>query len=572
MMIELITSLSGYFIIACTLEGWGSIPLFRASTQRQVSFFSSNIWLGWCYVLILAQLWHFFLPISWKTSLSVMVIGLCSFIFSKRKLLLTVTENGHGWGVFAMKMTVLVGLVSLITWRAMLSPTLYDSGLYHFTAIRWLNEYPLVPGLGNLHTRLAFNQSFFCYPALLNVYPYFMKGANVAVSSLLIFVLAESLHLCWLSISTGLKKIIYSRLFLQLFLPILLLTPLKWSLSSPAPDYASFLVQIILMYHFLKFLEAASDSREEGYEIHFIIIIALTLITLKLSNAAFSLVLVLSMVSGKIFKSRKVTLQAGKNFLSQLAYMVFLAGGIIIIWCARGAMISGYPLYPSSFAALDVDWKVPWYKITSDRRWIYSWARQPQKYPKEVLRSWQWLKPWLKRHKKSANVAYPFYIFCVALMINVVMIVVTGIRRKIWPDFSCWMGIIPCLAGIGFWFFTAPDPRFVGSLVWISSFLALLPLSFYLPLESIKYGTIILLLLSVIAGRDLYLTFPTFRFEKIREVSCKEFTTESGLTVYVPLNTDLCWDSPLPCSPYSKDSLHLRGHKITSGFRIIPVE
>jgi hypothetical protein len=34
--------------------------------------------------------------------------------------------------------------------------------------------------------------------------------------------------------------------------------------------------------------------------------------------------------------------------------------------------------------------------------------------------------------------------------------------------------------------------------------------------------------------------------------------TTSGLTVYVPVETNQCWDAPLPCSPYFLDTLHLR--------------
>ena len=90
----------------------------------------------------------------------------------------------------------LVLLVITTIWIAILSmssPTIFDDGLYHFNSIRWLNEYPIVLGLGNLHSRLAFNQSFFAYVAYLNIYPVFNHGYNLANSFLWLVLLAECL-------------------------------------------------------------------------------------------------------------------------------------------------------------------------------------------------------------------------------------------------------------------------------------------------------------------------------------------------------------------------------------------
>ena len=54
----------------------------------------------------------------------------------------------------------------------------YDSDLYHAQSIRWLEEYGIVKGLGNIHVRFAYNSSFFALSAL-----YSMK-----------FLLKQSLH------------------------------------------------------------------------------------------------------------------------------------------------------------------------------------------------------------------------------------------------------------------------------------------------------------------------------------------------------------------------------------------
>ena len=47
--------------------------------------------------------------------------------------------------------------------------TEYDTGLYHAQSILWLKQFPVVPGLGNLHGRLAFNPMFFPISALFTI-------------------------------------------------------------------------------------------------------------------------------------------------------------------------------------------------------------------------------------------------------------------------------------------------------------------------------------------------------------------------------------------------------------------
>lgn len=51
---------------------------------------------------------------------------------------------------------LLVYISSGSTWH-------YDTDLYHAQAIRWIEEFGAVKGLGNLHNRFAYNSAFFAY-------------------------------------------------------------------------------------------------------------------------------------------------------------------------------------------------------------------------------------------------------------------------------------------------------------------------------------------------------------------------------------------------------------------------
>ena len=48
-------------------------------------------------------------------------------------------------------------------------PWHYDTGLYHAQAIRWIEEYGVVPGLGNLQMRFAYNSAFMSLQALFSL-------------------------------------------------------------------------------------------------------------------------------------------------------------------------------------------------------------------------------------------------------------------------------------------------------------------------------------------------------------------------------------------------------------------
>ena len=55
-----------------------------------------------------------------------------------------------------------------------------DSVGYHLSNIKWVNEYPIVGGLGNLVTGFANNNSWFLFVAFLNFFPIINNGHVIA--------------------------------------------------------------------------------------------------------------------------------------------------------------------------------------------------------------------------------------------------------------------------------------------------------------------------------------------------------------------------------------------------------
>ena len=187
-----------YTCLAIAFFGWGRMTFMllgiRADEQPSSVLL---IWTGWGTTLFLLQLLHFFTPINFFAVFPVLLIG-CGLAVP---FLLTTFRNfDRGWSLAAILSLLVCFAVALaftfwVVSRAMLPPLSYDSGLYHLNKIRWINSYPVIPGLGNLHGRLAFNQSFFTYAAALNFHPYFGHGRAVANSFLLLLSVATFLDL-----------------------------------------------------------------------------------------------------------------------------------------------------------------------------------------------------------------------------------------------------------------------------------------------------------------------------------------------------------------------------------------
>ena len=85
----------------------------------------------------------------------------------------------------------------------------YDTGLYHAQSIRWIEEYGVVKGLGNLHCRLAYNSASFALSALYSMA--FLGGQSYhCAAGFLAFVLAK---VCMEIIDSSRKKTGLSGIF-----------------------------------------------------------------------------------------------------------------------------------------------------------------------------------------------------------------------------------------------------------------------------------------------------------------------------------------------------------------------
>jgi hypothetical protein len=120
-------------------------------------------------LIALLQITHLVFPIDRSFSAGFLIITsvIVAVIHLSR-------ARRHGRAVLKMWPRLLpLGLVSFLSFlpvfNACTKPAChYDLGLYYLQEIRWMETFPLVPGLGNLIWNLGFNQAAFLVTSFLD--------------------------------------------------------------------------------------------------------------------------------------------------------------------------------------------------------------------------------------------------------------------------------------------------------------------------------------------------------------------------------------------------------------------
>jgi hypothetical protein len=433
--------------------------------------------------------------------------------------------------------------------------TLYDAGLYHVSAIRWANSYPVVPGLGNLYGPLASNSSFFLYLAMVNTGPLDGQGHHIGVGLLMVTLFAQMGISAWRvirrSADAPASPVDY---FLALLIaPALVVS--AWGFSNTATDYPVFILPILVSAQLLTLLwEDTAGRREALFIVFFITLIASAAVTMKLSLAVFGLLSVLTALAvvAVRYRSNQAYLAAA------LLVAVVTASLLLFPWLARGVVLSGYPLYPSTFAPAPVEWRVPEAAMRREMDYVIGLARRSDSNYVESAGSWDWVGPWF---------VLRWLEFFPPLVIGLAAPIAAWLsgRREAGLPRAAWLSLLPCWLAIVGWFFTVPWPRYISSLFWIAGAgaVALVLPSLRLPARSLL--TALLCAVAVIPsfpGLTLLIRVPVAivrgrwaGVDDMPKVPLNVFTTSSGLEVNIPANAeDLPWDAPLPSAPRAPDT------------------
>ena len=460
----------------------------------------------------------------------------------------------------ALKLLFLIGLITTLAYSAFPSKC-YDEGFYYIQNIKWNYMYPVVPGLGNLECRLAFNSSWHLLAALFSfrgMTPYDFDDIN---GLLFIFVILYAL--------SGANKLITGEYRLNNILKTGLLLPgflFYSSIMGPAADLAVTLFIWIIVILFVEKIEDSSIYMADE-KMLLIWLFSFFLITVKLSAIPILILPVYLIWSSIRKKSWKI-----------ITVLFPLSLIIICPWLIRNVILSGYILYPLPVLNIfHYDWKFPMSELMHLNSAIEGWARTASNNYQEVnsLPYSKWIPIWfsIKRiYDKLIIIGFILSFICISFH------VIKNAKKYLLQKHYLVLFFTVSIS-IFLWFIKAPDLRFAYSYLIIGIIISLAIIFrkklLVLPLQRTKN---IILFSGILAFGFMCITLyivekplalmsysvapapypiPVFTVIKV-----------DGHPVYVP-NEYQCWDGPLPCQSQlqQRSPYHFRTNNLKDGFK-----
>ncbi len=523
------------------------------------------LWTGIALICAILQLYHFFRPVDLAVVFLLLVLALAGWFWNRdvlfQRLAVAVSQP--------LNVLLLFLAGAMIAFRAAGPCEHYDTGLYGATAIRWFSTYPLVPGLGNLIGQLGFNSSVFLWVAVLDQGPWHGLSHHLFVPFLIAAFFASILP----AVVRVLRSMQVSAS--DWFQTLLLIPAAIWAAAGKIvganTDLPASVVCLLAASMAFRGLEEKTPEEDKTRRMNLVAAMLLFSLapTFKISSMVFaSTGWTLALV--KLWSLSRTTPQ--RKWLATGA--VLLSAAIVLPWMGRGLMLTGYPLYPSTVLSIPVDWK----ESGTDAQWQGDFARSFARVPELTMayaHGWHWLRPWfrsmvMEREGFVIPLAFAFAGALAGLF--------TRWRRRSEEPVPEWLWLLlPGLTGMLFWFLEAPAVRFGELALWTTAAtLGTLPAIRVLDTSGRRHVALAaLLLITGWAAHPRLLWGSNFRpsigvrsFLRLPEARVLPHRTLSGMVLYVPVETNQCWDAPLPCAPeFNRLVLLRQPGNLKGGFR-----
>lgn len=438
-----------------------------------------------------------------------------------------------------------------------------DMDLYHGQSVRWIEEYGVVKGLGNLHTRFGYNSASFATAALFS-----MK-----------FLLGRSLHTVngWLALLSSVELLNLGRIFkrkkmlLSDYARIGLfyyLTTIWDEILNTSSDYAVMLTIFFIIIKWMAQLEVEDESQRNHIAPYALLCVA-GVYTLTLKVTAGLILLLLIKPAYMLIKQKR---------WKEIGIYLLLGLIVAVPWFVRNVFITGWLLYP--FPALDlfqVDWKMTDVSlIIVDAELIGIYAKGLQEVGIDVPLQ-EWFPHWFSTQLSSVE-----KLLVLADMVSCILlpaIALWTVVKKQWEKLDVLLVMGTVLCSYLFWQFSAPMMRYgyahvllVATIIF-GHLLEVLP-----PIKQFKVTNLVYIGICAFCVYKLwlggcYIYDNRFAPDPMWQVTYREYKTESyeidGVTLYYSLEGGLCGYDPFPSAPYMQYNLELRGEGLEDGFRII---
>lgn len=545
-MIEILFS---WFIIliAAILFGYGAMRIFYKQAKY---LFTIDVFVlsGLMLLTVYAEIFSLFYKVGIMACFILGLIGIALFIWlfiKEKEQLLEMVSSFYGKSYIYWLMGIL-GILATLLWTIQ-TPQHYDTALYHAQSVRWIEEYGVVPGLGNLHNRFAYNSAFMPLQALFSLEWLFDRSLH----SLNGFICC--VFLIWAVVTNNFiagKKLLLSDFFK--FAMVIYICINKDYISSLSSDI---LAMLLTIYILTKWSELRESGEEDALSYAFICMLCVWAATVKLSTATGVLLAVFPIV----------LLVKNKDWKTLVAHIC--AGVLIALpWLIRNVIISGYLIYP--YAKIDFfnfDWEMLPSILEYDKQEIAVWGRKIEDVARYYEPIYKWVGVWFKAQSAFEK--------CLTItgMFSIVIVVGLGIYKLFKKQYADAMLYIMPIIGLALWFFSAPLLRY-GSAFLLLPTCIVLERAYHKVKMPVK--CLCLLVLIPLLGTYVARITQIDNVDLIKQDDYKHYATYevnlNGVTIWIPEEGDQTGYWAFPSSPHIElmSIIELRGTDIADGFKV----
>ncbi len=556
-----------YIFLILAIYGYGAVALlFKIRSTESLPKFSLVLIFGLVIVTTLASIASLFIRINWEFQLFLVLGAILLVLFVIPKpIRLPFFSLSNSTLVQKIGVLFLIVCLGLTLVQAVQEPTNSDTGIYHAQTIHWIESYPAVPGLANLHERLGYNSSWLMLNAVFSFSFLGFQSFHLVSGFLFLFLL--------LNFYQGIHDLLGKKFLLSNFIRLGFFIAVFFFLfdqvSSPGTDAPATLFIWFILAESISLWESKHKLFDRSDPVILSLICVFSL-TLKLSTAPVLLLPVVWFLA-KMFK---------KNYQS-LGQFILFAFIIMLPYVIRNFIQSGYPVYPGfPINIFHFDWSLPVERVKEEATVIH-WFAMLSSTPLDVFlnmsfkeQTINWFANLIPRYK-AILLTIP-----VGLFFNLILLVFKKWRRFILENVGLVFLVITCVVGDLFWFLSAPSIRFGFGFLLGSVFLVVFPIIVFLLGQINKFQSLtVWFILIAFIGLSIINFRTVIHFKEFSSVVLfpKEYPTWSSapcefrnFKLLCQADYDSCWYSPFPCAIRGNMDIEMRGSDYGEGFRHVP--
>ena len=444
-----------------------------------------------------------------------------------------------------------------------------DAGLYHLPYISILNEYKIIIGLNNLHSRFGHTSIVQYLSAINNNYFFKENGIIIPLASIAalyyIYFLNEVLEIYKKKTQINLNSLFSLSILIYISFKIM-------GYDGFGNDAIAHLSLFYLISYILKI-------QKKNFNLTYILLIS---VFIFLNKSTMIVVFIIPIY----FFFYKYKFNLKKIFTPTLFFSIFF----LLLWLLKNLIVSGCAVYPVIMTCVEY---LPWLNINSTKEynvaseaWSKAWPENDnEKLSMEIfISNFNWVNSWSKKHLiYIINIILPYILIMFLMFLSLRISFKKTKNEKVTIKLSkfYFVAVFTCLIGSVLFFVKFPLYRYGYSYI----ICLIIFIFIYLFKEKICKKNIIKIskiiffvaIISFIGKQGLrlinnynlnYINKPwprIYSFDSNQKISSKKYNIKNNFYYYLSVNGECMYSSP-PCTNFKIDEKltadHVHGYII----------